>query len=530
MRVLVLLFCWISCFGGKGLLGQSQGVLVQCRSAAQAKALFADKARLPTFQSKECLSPRWQIYLLQSDQAPALLHALRQQPAVTACQYNHAVQWRSAPTNDPKRDRQWPLDSIGLPDAWDKTNSGLSPQGDSIACAVIDGTFDVTHEDLAANIWHNYREIPNNGLDDDQNGYIDDFTGWQVLYNTDRHDYGALSNHGSSVLGIIGARGDNNLGVTGINPQLKLLLLSANTAAGITRLSNIIEAYSYILAMRERYDRSNGQEGAYVVAVNASWGIDFAWAAEHPIWCGLFDSLGQAGILSIAATTNSDANVDRDGDMPCTCPSPYLIAVSESDRNHTPLAGYGKTHIDLFTAGQNHTTRWGNNYGDFGGTSGAAPHVSGAVALLYSFKHTAWGAAQKDDPAAAALLVKNSLLRGALRTPQLSASVSGGRLHLGQALEKLEQHFEAPKAPGFMAVFPNPSRDWVTIELAHTEAGEHTYTLYNTLGQVVRQQTFSYDRPSTQYWNLWLGDLSAGAYRLVVKIEEQYYQQTVVKH
>ncbi|MGH1334953.1 MAG: S8 family serine peptidase [Aureispira sp.] len=528
MRIVFFCISWFFLVGIGTIRAQNREVLVQFASPQQAKQFFAYRGTLPSF-TYNCLSQRLQIYSLESPLASILLEDLQQHPTVLACQYNSIVQWRNTLPNDPLGDRQWALDSLGVPSVWEQTKGGTSPNGDQIVCGVIDGSFDVQHEDLVDNIWHNQAEIPNNGLDDDQNGYVDDVTGWQVVFDTDQHDYGPTRNHGTSVLGIIGARGNNGKGATGINQKVQLLLVSAHTANEITRLSNVIEAYSYILEMRELYNSSNGQAGAYVVAVNASWGIDFEKADNHPIWCALFDQLGAAGILSVAATTNTNTNIDKDGDMPCTCSSPYLIAVSESDREHDPKAGYGRTHLDLFSIGQNYTTRWGNRYGEFGGTSAAAPHVTGAIALLYSYPNTNWGALQQSNPSAAALLVKNSLLRGAIREKALSASVAGGRLHIGQAFQKLSNYFEAPSRAGFMTIFPNPTSNWVTIEFAHTKAGEHRYTLYNALGQAVLQESLFYDLPSTRYWTISMGDLSAGAYRLILQAEGQYYQQTIIK-
>lgn len=529
MRLLFLCISWMIVVGWSPVIAQQQELLVQCSSPEQAQQLFAQKTILPPFSAPSCLSKRWQIYAVKSHQAPALLQALKQHPAVVACQYNIEVHWRSNLPNDPLVDRQWGLDSLGIQEVWQHTTGGLSPNGDSIVCGVIDGSFDVQQEDLVENIWHNWAEIPNNGVDDDNNGFVDDFTGWQVVYDTDQHNYGPTRNHGTSVLGIIGAQGNNNKGTSGINQQIKLLLLSAHTATEITRLSNIIEAYSYLLEMRELYNTTNGQQGAYVVAVNASWGIDQAWAADHPIWCGLFDQLGEAGILSVAATTNAGVDIDEKGDMPCTCPSPYLVAVGESDRDHDSKGGYGREHVDLFSIGESYTTRWNNTYGSFGGTSAAAPHVTGAIALLYSYPNANWGNFQKNSSVQAALLVKNSLLQGVIPEKELAASVAGGRLHLGQAYQKLSNYFEAPTTSGFLQVFPNPTAALVQVEVALATAGEYPYTLYNALGQAVRQGSFEVELGSTRVFELWLGNLSAGVYRLVVEVEGEFYQTSVVK-
>jgi len=96
-----------------------------------------------------------------------------------------------------------------------------------------------------------------------------------------------------------------------------------------------------------------GAEGAFVVAVNSSWGTDFGQPADAPLWCALYDSLGTYGVLSCAATANNNTNVDTMGDLPTACPSDYLISVTNTNSSDVKVnsAGYGVVTIDLGAPG-----------------------------------------------------------------------------------------------------------------------------------------------------------------------------------
>jgi subtilisin family serine protease len=459
------------------------------------------------------LSKSLAIYQVKSRRNIDLYPILSKDSAVLFLQKDADVSWRSQP-NDPLFPTQWALDSIDIETAWQYTRGGLSQDGDSIVCAIIDGSFDVEHEDLMNNIWHNHAEIPNNLIDDDLNGWVDDYTGWQLVYGNDQHNYGNLSNHGTSILGIIAAQGNNNIGVCGLNQQLKLLLLSAHTGAEITKLSTIIEGFSYVYEMRKKYNESAGQSGAFVVAVNGSWGINRGQAADHPIWCALYDSLGKVGVLSIAATTNSDESIDIFGDMPCSCPSSYLLSVGESTRTDAKDGGYGQIHLDLFAPAATKTTRWFNNYGDFGGTSGAAPHVSAAVALLYSYKHTAWIALCKQNPAKAALLIKQILLNSVDIKPPFEQSVAKGRLNVGKAMQQLAEYFTVPEKEQILGFYPNPANDKITLKIALQEVGGHDIQLYSLDGRLIKTWRLETGAPSISYRSIDLSGVAKGYYVL----------------
>lgn len=500
-------------------------VLLQAKTSIET--LLADFGTDFRYQKK--LSNSLNIHLLSSNTASQSFKKLQQHPSVQFIQKNEMITWRNSP-NDALYDTQWALDTIKAEQAWEYTTGGLTAQGDSIVCAVLDRSFYVPHEDLNDNIWRNHAEIPNNNIDDDGNGLVDDYMGWQLVYNTDRHDYGNINNHGTAILGIIGAKGNNNLGTTGINWDIKLMLLSAQTAVEITKISNVIEGYSYALDMRRAYNQSNGQKGAFVVSTNSSWGIDFAWAENHPIWCALYDSLGSVGILSVAATTNTDNDVDRYGDMPCSCASEYLVGVSESSREDTRNAGYGRKSIDLFAPAASKSTRWSDYYGDFGGTSGAAPHVTGAIALLYAYQNPDWAIMIKETPQQAALLAKSILLNSVDKKAAFEKSVSGGRLNLGKAMQELADYFSVPAKVNLLAVYPSPTSKTLSIKASFTESGTYPVRVYDTAGKIIALWSIQTMAPTTRYWDFEVGHLARGIYVVELETSTDKFVQKFVKY
>ena len=112
--------------------------------------------------------------------------------------------------DDPNLASQWGLFTIGTEKVWELTKGGVSALGDTIVVAILDTGFDINHEDLKGNIWINKGEKPGDKLDNDQNGYIDDVSGWNFIHQNATH---IADNHGSSVAGIIGAKGNNGKGI-----------------------------------------------------------------------------------------------------------------------------------------------------------------------------------------------------------------------------------------------------------------------------------------------------------------------------
>ena len=334
------------------------------------------------------LSKLSNIYLFKFNEergdGETLIKELSESEGVKAVQLNHFVADRATP-NDPSFAQQWHHIQSGDHDidselAWDITTGGFTANGHQIVVAVLEGGgSNWDHTDLIENHWVNLAEIPNNNTDDDGNGYVDDYNGWNTSSNSDVISAGG---HGTSVSGMIGATGNNSQGGAGVNWDVGIMQIQMG---GLTE-SNVIAAYSYPHTMRDMFNQSNGTVGAFVVATNASWGIDLANPANYPVWCAYYDDLGASGILNCGATSNSAVNVDVQGDMPTGCSSDYMVTVTATNSSDVrTFSGYGATTIDLAAPGESvYLPSGSSSYSSTSGTSFATPCVAGAIALVYS--------------------------------------------------------------------------------------------------------------------------------------------------
>jgi len=414
-------------------------LIIQLQKGVEASQIVSDFSSMG-LRPQKLLSRRLNIWLFSYDkksvEATDALYAVQMNPAVENVQFNHYVQMRSNFPNDPQFGNQWALHNTGqtggtpdadidAPEAWDFATGGTTVTGDEIVVAIIDGGFDLNHQDLS--FWKNIHEIPNNGIDDDNNGYIDDYDGWNA-YNSNGSI--PVSNHGTHVAGIAAAQGNNGIGVSGVNWGAKVMPIAGSSGTE----SIVVEAYGYALEMRARFNETNGDSGAFVVVTNSSFGVDYGNPANFPIWCAMYDSMGAYGILSCAATANLNINVDIEGDVPTACPSDYLIAVTNTTHNDVKNSGaaYGPTTIDLGAPGTNIlSTTPGNSYGNLSGTSMATPTVAGAVALLYTQAGPGLIQSYKNDPDQIALLFKDFILNGTDPISSLqNITVTGGRLNV----------------------------------------------------------------------------------------------------
>ncbi len=427
-------------------------ILIQLNAGEQPSSL-TDGYSYIDLKPVRLLSRRMNIWLfeysggtLKVADNQAILDDVRLRPVVSLAQFNHFVTERAITPDDPFFGQQWALNNTGqsggtadadidAPEAWDIAHGGTTALGDQIVVAIIDGGFDIAHQDL--DFWKNTEEIPSNGIDDDGNGYVDDYDGW----NSYTHNGTITSeSHGTHVAGIAAARGNNGIGISGVSWGIKVMAVQGSTATEATA----VESYGYILEQRARYNESDGSHGAFVVATNTSFGVNYGRPSSYPLWCAMYDSMGAQGILSAAATANVNLNVDTEGDIPTACPSNYLITVTnttDTDKKNSGAA-YGLTTIDLGAPGTNvYSTLPGDTYGSNTGTSMASPHVAGTIGLMYAAACPTFVSACKTNPGPMALQMKQYLLNGTDPIAALAGiSVTGGRLNAFNAIAQLQTY------------------------------------------------------------------------------------------
>ena len=389
---------------------------------------------------RETLSELASIYLFSLEEASAdseeVLRTIQSLPTVVAAQLNHYVEDRATP-NDPQFGSQWHHvdgsdNDIDSDEAWDITTGGSTANGDRIVVAVLEGGgANYNHVDLIGNHWTNSLEIDGNGVDDDGNGFVDDVTGWNASSGTDAISPGG---HGTAVSGMIGAVGNNGNGGAGVNWDVEIMQIQM----GSLTESNVIAAYNYPYTMRNLYNTTGGSQGAFVVATNASWGIDNANPSNYPVWCAYYDDLGAAGILNCGATANNNVNIDVVGDMPTGCGSDYMVAVTATNSSDVrTFSGYGATTIDLGAPGEAVFLPSGSTgYSATSGTSFASPCVAGGIALVYSAPCADLASSALTSPQATANAVRGYILDGVDAVSNLaSETVTGGRLNVRSSLD-----------------------------------------------------------------------------------------------
>lgn len=331
---------------------------------------------------------------VRAEDTLAAIAALRERADVLYAEPNY-VRRKEALPNDPRFAEMWSLKNtaqfggqigadIDAERAWDVTIGSRN-----VVVGIIDEGVDVNHPDLRDNIWRNPAEAAN-GVDDDGNGFVDDVHGWDFFHNDASVYDGSASNseldaHGTFVSGVVGATGANGVGVVGVNWQVSLMslkILGAETETPApASVRGTVRAYAYAKTMRDLWAASGGSRGANVRVVNNSYGGFGRSQAE----LDAINALHQSGVLFVASAGNEGVDSDLLAHYPSNYDTPNMISVAATDVQDAlaSYSNYGALSVHLAAPGSRILSTYPNSaYRAFNGTSGAAPHVSGAAALI----------------------------------------------------------------------------------------------------------------------------------------------------
>lgn len=311
---------------------------------------------------------------------------------------------------------------IGALEGWE-----VRTDASNVVVAVVDTGVRYTHEDLKDNIWINSGEIEDNDLDDDGNGYVDDVHGINTLFSSQlsiggdpMDDHG----HGTHVAGTIGARGNNDVGITGVAWKVQLMPLKFLGENGSGMDSDAIKCIDYAI--------SNGAD-----IINNSWGGE----GVNKALANAVERANLAGVLFVVAAGNGGDNIDIDSYTPAGIDLPNVLTVANHD-NAGDLqisSNYGREKVDIVAPGtriRSATHRTDESYGFKSGTSMAAPHVSGVLALL-----------KAEYPEDDHIKLKERVLQGAVPDDRFEQKVrTAARLNLATAFEVVD--FVPPSPSG----------------------------------------------------------------------------------
>ena len=360
-----------------------------------------------------------------------LIDRLRQDPRTEYVEFNYVIELALSP-DDPQLGSLWGLNNTGqtggtidadidAPEAWNIT-TGSANVSPNVIVGVIDTGVNYSHQDLAANMWNNPGETGTdgngnnkaiNGIDDDGNGYIDDVHGINAITNTgnpmDDHS------HGSHVAGTIGARGNDGVGVAGVNWTASIAACKFLSAAGSGTTANAVKCFKYFNYLKNVH-------GQNIAVTNNSWGGGGFSQALYDAMQGS-DQPGMSPILHACAAGNGYANNDVSAYYPTNYNLDNIISVAATDHNdlYASFSNYGATTVEIAAPGVNvySTATPGNSYRTYSGTSMATPHVVGVANLAWSV-----------NPTLTAAEAKAQIVAGADALPvQTKKTITNGRLN-----------------------------------------------------------------------------------------------------
>jgi subtilisin family serine protease len=393
-------------------------LLVKYRSEAAKAGIAQLNASLGAAVEAEFTELRWQYIRLPEGFAMGeAIDSYRKDPNVESVQPNFIYRLTVTP-NDEQFSALYGMTRISAPQAWDTTTGDAN-----VVVAVIDTGIDKHHPDLAANVWVNPREVADNGVDDDGNGFIDDINGWDFL-NMD-NDPADGHDHGTHCSGTIGGVGNNGIGVAGVNWNVKIMALKTHDdiVGGSTSVA-LIRTFQYVAQMKDR--------GVNIRATSNSYGGPPEAGTYDQALKDFIDAAGRNEILNVFAagnqlTVDQEENNDVLPTYPGSYNSPSILAVAASDQNdnRASFSHYGLTTVDVAAPGVSiRSTVAGGGYANFSGTSMSTPHTAGAAALIAAA-----------HPNLSAASIKATLMNSVDVLPQWSGLIlTGGRINVARAI------------------------------------------------------------------------------------------------
>ena len=357
-----------------------------------------------------------------------ILPILEAEPDVEFAEPNYIYEAVRTP-DDADFNRLWGMSKISAPGAWE-----ISTGSAQVVVAVVDTGVLYTHPDLADNIWTNPGEIAGNGIDDDDNGYVDDIHGWDFC----NRDADPLDDHfhGTHCAGTIAGVGNNAQGVAGVAWQARIMALKFLCSNGY---GNTAAATLAVI-----YAADNG-----AALTSNSWG---GGGRSQSLYNAIEYAM-ERDSLFVAAAGNNGRNIDRSNSYPAGYDLPNILSVAASDSGdrRAYFSNYGAARVDLAAPGVYiWSTVLGNRYGYASGTSMATPHVAGAAALLLAYR-----------PGLSWTETRDALLRGVDPLPQWAGVVAtGGRLNV---LRSMDEILDPPPAPTGVIAVPNEEAQGVDV-------------------------------------------------------------------